>query len=95
MPVSRCPRDEIEWNERASALDCAALESFDDDSVNMYHCALTGDGARLVEVCAPSVNIHGTCNNMYYINANSKPLLKTDNLDNVKCTDIRMFINSS
>lgn len=75
--VDRCPSDEIEWEERASTLDCLALESFDDAFVNMYHCVLTGDGDSLVEVCAPSVNIHGTCNNNYYINANSKPLLNS------------------
>nr|XP_022342807.1 uncharacterized protein LOC111136330 isoform X2 [Crassostrea virginica] len=66
--VDRCPRDEFEWEERAILFNCTVLvmqtliarKSNTTELLNyMYHCVLTGDGDRLVEVCAPSVNIHG------------------------------------
>lgn len=74
--VDRCPRDEIEWDERASFFNCTVLvlqiliatKSKITEPLNyMYHCVLTGDGKKLVQVCARSVNIHGTCNNVYYM----------------------------
>nr|XP_022337603.1 uncharacterized protein LOC111133461 isoform X2 [Crassostrea virginica] len=67
--VDRCPKDEEEWKIRAEKRDCylSALHKIINDNVKKlnefvsrrYHCALTGDGDRLVEVCARSVHIHG------------------------------------
>lgn len=45
--------DKEEWEEDADIN--VRLKS-------VYHCALTGNGDILVDVCAPSANIHGTYN---------------------------------
>lgn len=74
--VDRCPKDEEEWKKRVEMRFCdvSAIK----DAIKKiilypylrrkthYHCALTGDGDRLVEVCAPSVHIHGTYNHPYH-----------------------------
>lgn len=58
--VNRCPKNVIEWDERAALKNCA---SFNQDCVPtdqfMYHCVLNADGTKLLEVCAPFKNIHG------------------------------------
>nr|XP_022291362.1 uncharacterized protein LOC111102786 isoform X2 [Crassostrea virginica] len=54
MSVDRCPSDKEEWEERSLKMNCSAWRSN-----RMYHCALNEDGDRLLEVCAPPVNIHG------------------------------------
>lgn len=60
MYVKQCPKNVIEWDERAALKNCT---SFKQDCVPtdqfMYHCVLNADGTKLLEVCAPFKNIHG------------------------------------
>ena len=54
--VSRCPADAEEWKTAAAKKDCRALgmnQSCSDDDSFVYHCVLSGDGTKLMEVCAP------------------------------------------
>lgn len=60
VPVSRCPRNKIEWITRADILNCSfspqtcvVPEKF------QYHCVLNEIATGLVEVCAPFKTIHG------------------------------------
>ena len=69
--VDSCPKDKEEWEKRANALDC--LMDLFETLKRMYHCALTGEGDRLVEVCAPSVHIHGTYNHPYHTPIHFRP----------------------
>lgn len=60
VPVSRCPRNKIEWITRADILNCSSFfqtcvvpEKF------QYHCVLNENATGFIEVCAPFKTIHG------------------------------------
>nr|XP_022303309.1 uncharacterized protein LOC111110939 [Crassostrea virginica] len=62
--VSRCPADAEEWKTAAAKKDCRALgmnQSCSDDDSFVYHCVLSGDGTKLMEVCAPVWYMSGYC----------------------------------
>ena len=53
--VSRCPTNAEEWKSAAARKDCRALgmnQNCSDDGSFVYHCVLSEDGTKLMEVCA-------------------------------------------
>lgn len=58
--VFRCPRNELEWKDRAKQLNCASFnQTCVEKTMFKYHCLLNAEGTALLEVCAPFKSIHG------------------------------------
>ncbi|XP_062613666.1 uncharacterized protein LOC134275400 [Saccostrea cucullata] len=62
--VSRCPSNETEWESAAQQKQCnklATLQSCTDPEKFVYHCVLSKDGTKYIEVCAQSWFMSGYC----------------------------------
>lgn len=59
--VNRCPRNQLEWNSRATKFNCSSFNQscVVDRSMFSYHCALNADVNELLELCAPPKFMHG------------------------------------
>lgn len=58
--VDNCPKSINEWKDRENLKNCSSItQDITSKSKLWYHCVLNGDGTHLIEVCAPSKNIHG------------------------------------
>lgn len=52
--VHICPQNKAEWKDREREFKCPETNKRD-----VYHCVLDSKGTKLLEVCAPVVNIQG------------------------------------
>ena len=60
VPVNRCPRNNLEWDERASLFNCSSInQTCVEPDKFQYHCVLNENCTELVEVCAPVRVIYG------------------------------------
>lgn len=58
--IDKCPKNILDWNDRAKKKNCSSIKQDCTRKGNFkYHCVLNGDGTYLVEVCAPFKYIHG------------------------------------
>nr|XP_022308693.1 uncharacterized protein LOC111114603 isoform X3 [Crassostrea virginica] len=52
--VHKCPQNKAEWKDREREFKCPEI-----NKAHVYHCVLDSKGTKLLEVCAPVVNIQG------------------------------------
>lgn len=60
LPVTRCPRNNLEWDLRSAFFNCSSIiQNCSKPELFKYHCVLNENCTALVEVCAPTQPIHG------------------------------------
>ena len=58
--VLNCPRNEFEWNVRATLYNCSSFEqTCVEPNMFEYHCVMNEKRTQLVEVCATAKFIQG------------------------------------
>lgn len=58
--VDRCPRNSLEWDERAALFNCSSIkQSCVSTDMFLYHCVLDTFGTELIEMCAVYKFIYG------------------------------------
>lgn len=59
--VGRCPRNSLEWDERAALFNCSSIkQSCVSTDMFLYHCVLDTYGTELIEICAVYKFIYGS-----------------------------------
>lgn len=58
--VDRCPRNSLEWDDRAALFNCSSIkQSCVSKDMFLYHCVLDTYGTELIEICAVYKFIYG------------------------------------